>query len=158
MKKEITHKIDYILTSQGLGLSIDETKELFNDGRVMGRYGEFVYANRTNTKRSDNENSSYDIIGENDLKIEVRSVTPSSGLSFASSKEVGSGREVTEEGFKQKMDSVDMFVAVDYRNIEEIKLINVTKDDINKMMSNKIIRKNKSVQDKKFYKYIENNG
>lgn len=157
MREEITHKIDYILTSQGLGLSVDETKELFNDGRVMGRFGEFIYANRTNTKRSGNENLPYDIIGENNLKIEVRSVTPSSGLSFASSKEVGSGREVTEEGFKEKMDSVDMFVAVDYRNIEEIKLINVTKDDINNMISNEIIRKNKSVQDKKFYKYIENN-
>jgi hypothetical protein len=157
MREEITHKIDYISTSQGLGLSIDETKELFNDGRVMGRFGEFIYANRTNTKRSGNENLPYDIIGENNLKIEVRSVTPSSGLSFASSKEVGSGREVTEEGFKEKMDSVDMFVAVDYRNIEEIKLINVTKDDINNMMSSEIIRKNKSVQDKKFYKYIENN-
>ena len=157
MREEITHKIDYILTSQGLGLSVDETKELFNDCRVMGRFGEFIYANRTNTKRSGNENLPYDIIGENNLKIEVRSVTPSSGLSFASSKEVGSGREVTEEGFKEKMDSVDMFVAVDYRNIEEIKLINVTKDDINNMISNEIIRKNKSVQDKKFYKYIENN-
>lgn len=157
MKKEIKHNIDYISMSQGLGISVDETKEFFNDGRIMGRLGEFFYANRTNTKRSGNENLSYDIIGKNNLKIEVRSVTPSSGLSFASSKEVGSGREVTEEGFKEKMDSVDMFVVVDYRNIEEIKLINVTKDDIYNMMSKKMIRKNKSIQDKKFYKYIENN-
>lgn len=157
MRKKIIHKIDYITTAKGLGLSLDETKTLFNDGRVMGRYGEFVYSNRTNTKRSGNENLPYDIIGENNLKIEVRSVTPSSGLSFASSKEVGSGRKVTEKGFKEKLNSIDMFVAVDYRNIEEIKLINVTKKDIYAMVNKKIIRKNKSIQDKKFYKYIENN-
>ena len=157
MRKEIRHKIDYISAAQGLGLSVNETKELFRDGRFMGRYGEFVYANRTNTKRSGNENLPYDIIGENNLKIEVRSVTPSSGLSFASSKEVGSGRKVTEEGFKEKMSSVDMYVAVDYRNIEEIKLIDVTKDDIYNMTSKKMIRADKSIQDKKFYKYIENN-
>ena len=84
-------------------------------------------------------------------------MTPSSGLSFASSKEVGSGRKVTEQGFKEKMSSVDMYVVVDYRNIEEIKLIDVTKDDIYNMTSKKMIRADKSIQDKKFYKFIENN-
>ena len=46
------HKIDWKKVSEGLGISEENTKKCFNDGRFMGRYGEFVLAEKTNSNRA----------------------------------------------------------------------------------------------------------
>ncbi len=147
MKKLNTYKIDWKLVSVGLGLSVEDTIQMFDDGRFLGRLGEFLHQNSEKGKRQ-NENSSYDIQEVNQTKTEVRSITDK--VSFASSKEVGFGRKVTENGFIEKLNSVDRFVLIDKRNINEGSLdtIEVTKDDVLELQ----LGKNKSVSSKKFFK------
>ena len=150
----ITHSLDLEKVSEGLGLSIEETKSFLDDGRIVGRLGEFIYAKKTKSKRAKSEGSSYDIDSSSGKKIEVRSITDS--ISFASSKEVGYGRQVTEEGFQNKLDSLDYFVGIDFRDIENLKFIDISKPMIDEMILNGIVRKNKSVLSKKFFNFIEN--
>tara|TARA_R110000803_G_C11782715_1_gene296848 strand:- start:42 stop:548 length:507 start_codon:yes stop_codon:yes gene_type:complete len=148
------HKLNLEKVADGLGLSLNETKSFFNDGRIIGRLGEFIYAKNTNSKRAASEGSSYDIDKSDGKKVEVRSITKQ--ISFASSKEVGYGRQVTEQGFSDKLNSLDYFVGIDFRNIENLKFIEVTKPMISEMIIKGIVRKNKSVNSNKFYNFIEN--
>ena len=146
------HKIDWKKVSEGLGISEENTKKCFNDGRFMGRYGEFVLAEKTNSNRAKSEGASYDIDSYDGLKKEVRSITKQ--ISFASSKEVGFGREVTEKGFQEKLDALDIYVGIDFRNMGEIEFIDISKEMVSEMINSGLMRKNKSVNADKFYKFI----
>ena len=148
------HKIDWKKVSEGLGISEENTKECFNDGRFMGRYGEFVLAEKTNSNRAKSEGASYDIDSYDGLKKEVRSITKQ--ISFASSKEVGFGREVTEKGFQEKLDALDIYVGIDFRNMGEIEFIDISKEMVSEMTNNGMMRKDKSVNANKLYKFLIN--
>ena len=148
------HKIDWKKVSEGLGISEENTKECFNDGRFMGRYGEFVLAEKTNSNRAKSEGASYDIDSYDGLKKEVRSITKQ--ISFASSKEVGFGREVTEKGFQEKLDALDIYVGIDFRNMGEIEFIDISKEMVSEMINSGLMRKNKSVNANKLYKFLNN--
>jgi hypothetical protein len=147
MKKLDIYKIDWELVSEGLGLPLDKSIEMFNDGRILGRLGEFLHQEREKGERQ-NENSSFDIVEIDKIKTEVRSITTQ--VSFASSKEVGFGRKVTENGFLDKLNSVDRFVLIDKRLINDglLETIEVTKEDILGLE----LGKNKSISADKFFK------
>ena len=153
MEQKLKHQLDLEKVAEGLGLSVDETIKFFNDGRIVGRLGEFIYANKMGGNRAKSEGSSYDVDGVNGERIEVRSITE--GISFASSKEVGFGRSVTEEGYAEKLDSLDSYIGIDFRNLSELSFIEITKDDLADMNEKGILRKNKSVGSNKFYEYLE---
>ena len=153
MEQKLKHQLDLEKVAEGLGLSVDETIKFFNDGRIVGRLGEFIYANKMGGNRAKSEGSSYDVDGENGERIEVRSIT--NGISFASSKEVGFGRSVTEEGYAEKLDSLDSYIGIDFRNLSELTFIEITKDDLVDMNEKGLLRKNKSVTSNKFYEYFE---
>lgn len=154
--KQIKHKINYELLSKALGISEELSIQFLNDGRIMGRLGEFILQENGIGNRSENENTPYDNITTDGKKIEVRSITDK--VSFASSKEVGFGRTVTEEGFKTKLDSLDYYMCIDFDNKNEIKFIPITKTDIDRMIKDGILGKNKSVSKKKFMEYVNSNG
>lgn len=150
MEKTLSHKIDWKKVAEGLNLPIDETKKFFNDGRIIGRLGEFIYATKLNSNRSQNENASYDINMNNGDKVEIRSIT--SQICFTSSKEIGFGRKVTDEGFEAKLNSLDYFVGIDFRNLDELNFIRIEKSDIaNNGVLHKHLRKNKTVSSANFY-------
>ena len=151
MKKIGTHKLNYEKLSEGFKLPVDDVIKFLNDGRIMGRLGEFIHSLSSGGGRQ-NENSSFDILEENSQKSEVRSITKQ--VSFASSKEVGFGRKVTENGFKEKLNSIDRYVLLDLRNLKNgtYDTIEVTKEDIN-MLS---LGKNKTISAKKFFKIYDN--
>ena len=153
MKQKLKHQLDLEKVAEGLGLSVEETMKFFNDGRIVGRLGEFIYANKMGGSRAKSEGSSYDVDGENGERIEVRSITH--GISFASSKEVGYGRSVTEEGYAEKLDSLDSYIGIDFRNLSELSFIEITKEDLVDMNENGLLRKNKSVASSKFYEYLQ---
>ena len=153
MEQKLKHQLDLEKVAEGLGLSVEQTIKFFNDGRVVGRLGEFIYANKTGGNRAKSEGSSYDVDGVNGERIEVRSITE--GISFASSKEVGFGRSVTVEGYAEKLDSLDSYIGIDFRNLSELSFIEITKDDLADMNEKGILRKNKSVGSNKFYEYLE---
>jgi hypothetical protein len=153
MEQKLKHQLDLEKVAEGLGLSVEETMKFFNDGRIVGRLGEFIYANKMGGSRAKSEGSSYDVDGENGERIEVRSITH--GISFASSKEVGYGRSVTEEGYAEKLDSLDSYIGIDFRNLSELSFIEITKEDLVDMNENGLLRKNKSVTSNKFYEYLQ---
>lgn len=153
MEQKLKHQLDLEKVAEGLGLSVDETIKFFNDGRIVGRLGEFIYANKMGGNRAKSEGSSYDVDGVNGERIEVRSITH--GISFASSKEVGFGRSVTEEGYAEKLDSLDSYIGIDFRNLSELTFIEITKNDLVDMNEKGLLRKNKSVTSNKFYEYFE---
>jgi hypothetical protein len=150
MKKIGTHRLDYEKISEGFKLPINQVIDFLNDGRVMGRLGEFIHSMSSGGGRQ-NENSSFDILEKNNQKSEIRSITTE--VSFASSKEVGYGRQVTENGFKEKLDSIDRYVLLDLRNLKNgtYDTIEVTKEDI-EMLS---LGKTKKMKATKFFKIYD---
>jgi hypothetical protein len=151
MKKIGTHKLDYENLSEGFKLPVNKVIDFLNDGRVMGRLGEFIHSLSSGGGRQ-NENSSFDILEKNNQKTEIRSITKN--VSFASSKEVGYGRKVTENGFIEKLNSIDRYVLLDLRNLKNgtYDTIEITKEDINMLG----LGKNKQMSAKKFYKIYDN--
>jgi hypothetical protein len=116
----------------------------------MGRLGEFIHSLSSGGGRQ-NENSSFDVLEEDNQKSEVRSITKR--VSFASSKEVGFGRKVTEKGFKEKLNSIDRYILLDLRNLKNgtYDTIEVTKEDI-EMLN---LGKNKTIEATKFFKIYD---
>jgi hypothetical protein len=152
MKKIKTYSFDWDLVGAGLGLPPEKTFEMFNDGRILGRFGEFLHANSENGERQ-NENSSFDVKEKNNVKSEIRTITDK--VSFASSKEVGYGRQVTEKGFIEKLNSIDRFILIDKRLLLEgsLDMIEITKEDLNELY----LGVNKSISAKKFYEKYDRN-
>lgn len=83
------------------GLSVELLSKFFNDGRIVGRYAEFIIESLGIGKRAGNENCSYDNVSPDGLKIEVRSMYDR--VSFAPSNEVGKGRKYTDDGWEKKI-------------------------------------------------------
>jgi hypothetical protein len=150
MKKINEHKIDWELVAKGFGLSVEDTIEMFNDGRMLGRVGEYLHKKSENGIRQ-NENSSFDVKESNGVRSEIRSITEN--VSFASSKEVGSGRTVTEDGFNEKLNSLDRYILIDKRKIKQglLSFIEVTKKDV----INLELGKKKSISANKFFKIYD---
>lgn len=149
MEKIDNKTIDLELLSQALGLdSANQAYEFLNDGRIMGRLGEFW----TSGKRQ-NENSPFDVKNNLGERIEVRSITDK--VSFASSKEVGYGRKVTSEGFQEKLNSLDKYLLLDMRGLKEgnVEMIEITKEEVQKLP----IGVNKSISAKKFFEIYDRN-
>jgi hypothetical protein len=151
MRKINTHRLNYEKLSKGFNLPVEQVIDFLNDGRIMGRLGEFVHSISSGGGRQ-NENSSFDILEENNQKTEIRSITKN--VSFASSKEVGYGRKVTENGFIEKLNSIDRYVLLDLRNLKNgtYDTIEITKEDIKKLD----LGKNKQISAKKFFKIYDN--
>ncbi len=150
MRKLDTYTIDWDKIAEGFELSKEQTIECFNDGRMLGRIGEFLHKVTSGGVR-ENENCSFDVKEKDGKKSEVRSITKQ--VSFAPSKETGFGRKVTEKGFNEKLDSLDRFVLLDLRRLKQgvVDSIEVTKEDL-KILP---LRKNKTVCSKKFFKIYD---
>jgi hypothetical protein len=149
MKKIKTARIDLELLTSALGVKdSNDAYNFINDGRITGRLGEFwVEGERQN------ENAPFDVENTLNERIEVRSITKK--VSFASSKEVGYGRNVTEEGFVNKLNSLDKYLLLDLRDLKDgmIHMIEVTKKDLESLP----IGKNKEISAKKFYEIYDRN-
>jgi hypothetical protein len=149
MKKIQTKEINLELLAQALGLTdSEEAYNFMNDGRIIGRLGEFW----VDGKRQ-NENAPFDVKNEDGERIEVRSITKK--VSFASSKEVGYGRTVTDKGFKEKLNSLDKYLLLDIRTLKEgrIDMIELNKSQLDELP----IGKNKDMSAKKFYEIYDGN-
>jgi hypothetical protein len=146
MKKIYDVNIDWGKVSEGLGLPKDVVIEWFKDGRRLGSIGEYYHEKIEGGKRQ-KENSKFDVLETENVKSEVRAITDK--VSFASSKEVGYGRQVTEEGFNEKLNSIDRYILVDPRNIidGQLSMIEITKEDVYNLK----LGKNKSISSKKFF-------
>ena len=145
----------YNLTKSEIDCFIKEHNYLLKDGRQLGKIAETWVAKFVNGVKQP-ENSPFDVLtkksdyyGEN-IRIEVRSAIKK--VSFAASKEVGYGRQVTENGFKEKLNNLDVFIIIDSRNIENgyVEFIEINKTDIQKLG----LGKTKSINANKFWEKI----
>tara|TARA_Y100000996_G_scaffold252432_1_gene198595 strand:+ start:149 stop:622 length:474 start_codon:yes stop_codon:yes gene_type:complete len=153
MKQILKHKINYKQVSKGLGISEDLVVKFFNDGRIIGRLGEFILEDKDVGKRSDNEGTSYDNVTDDNKHLEVRSIT--NRLSFAPSKETGYGRTVTEEGFSEKLNVVDSFIAIDFKdNPSELDFYKIPSVDVKRWSDEGFIGKGKAVSRNKILSKI----
>jgi hypothetical protein len=152
MERINTYTINWDKVAEGLGLTTDKTIDMFDDGRMLGRLGEYLHENSEKGQRQ-NETSVYDVKESNNIRSEIRTITDK--VSFAASKEVGSGRKVTEEGFQEKLNSLDRFILIDKRLILKgiIHSIEVTKEDLEVLP----LGKNKSISAKKFFENYDGN-
>ncbi len=145
----------YIDGNTKINLPYNICMEFFNDGRVFGRLLEFIISNEYKIKRSCNEGSFYDNETFDGKKIEVRSLT--NQVSFAPSKEIGSGRKVTKEGVYEKLNLVDEFWIGDLETLftNTPIIYTLTREDVFDIFNSNIIRKNFSVGRSKFLKWIQ---
>lgn len=152
MKKLYTYKINWERVAEGYGLSVESTIKMHNDGRIMGRLGEFIHEKVMGGLRQ-KEQSKFDILESNGIKSEVRTITKQ--LMFASSSEIGSGREVTIEGLQGKLDSIDRYVVLDIRKIDDgdITFIEITKEDLYNLPTTT----RASIDAEKFYEIYDRN-
>jgi hypothetical protein len=150
MKKINECVVNWELVAEGFGLTVKDTIEMFNDGRMLGRVGEYLHKKSENGIRQ-NENSSFYVEEVDGTKSEIRSIT--NNVSFAASKEVGSGRNVTEEGFNKKLNSIDRYILIDKRKINNgiLAFIEVTKNDVITLK----LGKKKSMSANKFFKIYD---
>ena len=98
------------------------------------------------------EKSPFDLLEKDMTRSEIRSAV--SNVSFAASKETGYGRKVTEEGFKDKLDSLDRFLIMDTRKIKENHTVDfweLTKEDVLSLG----LGKNKKMKASKFWKIVD---
>lgn len=145
-------KFDLTTIATAMGLTTDETQKFFNDGRIVGRYAEFVIQNKGIGNRSKSEGTAYDNDMSNGQRLEVRSITKH--VSFASSKEVGYGRQVTANGWAEKLNAVDVWCLVDFNDIEEWHFIFLTTDEVKQMAERNVLGKNRNVSRNKFLNYL----
>jgi|APCry1669189034_1035192.scaffolds.fasta_scaffold01544_7 hypothetical protein len=150
MEKIKTHHIDFNLISKGLNLPVEDCIDFFDDGRIIGRYGEYVIKNHLGGEKT-KENESYDVKHLCE-KLEIRCITDK--LSFASSKEVGYGRSVTKEGFEEKLRNIDSYVVIDKRDVNNLNFFKITKEEVIKLEDSSLLGKNKSISSKKIYKLL----
>ncbi len=147
------HQINLEKIAEGFNISVDAVKKFLNDGRIIGRLSEFIREEVRGSTRASSESSPYDVSDVINGREEVRSISKN-GISFASSKEVGYGRVVTEEGFKEKLNSLDIYVAVDFRDIENLIFHEITKDEIVLLEKNGKLGKNKKMSAEKIYEFL----
>ena len=143
------HYIDYKSLAKGFGLTQAATKKFLKDGRIIGRLGEFIVERKLSGKRT-NEGS-FDVTADNGAKIEVRSLTDK--VCFAASSEIGSGRQVTEEGYSKKLESLDYYIVVNFEK-DILKFYNVYKSDLEYMENRKMLNSNKEIRRDRFLNYI----
>lgn len=151
-----TFKIDIQQIANGMSLSVDEARAFLDDGRIVGRYAEFVVQNKQIGNRAKSEGSSYDNDAPDGKRIEVRSMD--TRVSFSSSKEVGYGRKQTAQGWADKLNAVDIWCLVDYSNFEEWSFIFLTTDEVKHMADIGVMKKNHSISRRKLLKYLTKNN
>lgn len=119
------------------------------DGRIIGNIAEDWFAKYSNGVRLE-ETAPYDVLEPNGIKSEIRSCVRE--VSFGSSKEVGYGRKITNEGFQKKLDSLDRYIIIDSQQIDNgyVSFIEVTKDDLESLK----LGKNKKMKATKFFRLV----
>jgi hypothetical protein len=153
MKVLFERTVNFNMIGKAVGIPADAARELFSDGRMLGRLAEFQVANELKGKRT-HEHSAFDVLHAK-KRIEVRSLIKKDdrGMSFAPAKETGSGRTITEHGFQEKLDSLDFFIAAELLDTDKIRYFQITKEDIDMFELNGYIRPaTKTIGYNTFYK------
>ncbi|MES2886011.1 MAG: hypothetical protein V4709_14490 [Pseudomonadota bacterium] len=98
---------------RAMGVSADEVREYFTDGRRISFLIERRFAREVLQGRlAPSEGTPYDVIDAHGGKWEVRSLSDR-GIYFCPSHMVGSSRNFDERGFMAKLDGIDGYLVSD---------------------------------------------
>ena len=105
---------------QAMGVSADEVREYFTDGRRISFLIERRFAREVLQGRlAPSEGTPYDVIDAHGGKWEVRSLTDR-GIYFCPSHMVGSSRAFDERGFMAKLDGIDGYLVSDIEQFPDV--------------------------------------
>lgn len=111
-------EFDSEFIGEGLGLTPDQVKDWFHDGRNVSKVMEMNMANKLGCRLSKTDEG-YDLIAPDGKFWEVRCLTER-GASFAPSKMTGAGRKFNMEGMIEKLQLVKGYVVTDIQLFPKI--------------------------------------
>lgn len=94
------------------GIGDDQVLSIFRDGGNASIILENVLGHHLQVPQAPNRNSKWDLTLP-DGKAEVKCLTPSSGVKFIPSGQVGSGRTYDEVAFRERLDGIVAFYVPD---------------------------------------------
>ena len=110
-------QIDWLGISKAIGLGENETRDLFLDGRLSGELLQRVVIRNFNlvpAKNCDVYDALFPVTRE---KLEIRLIT-TYGIKTAPSNQIGSSRIFNRELYMNKIQSLDYFLFIDLRTLE----------------------------------------
>lgn len=108
--------VDWNGVAKAIKLSINETEELFSDGRVSGELLQRIAIRQFGLLPSNNcdlYDAKFPLSQE---KIEIRLITKY-GLHTRPSNQIGSKREFDEKAYIKKLEKIEYFLLIDLRTI-----------------------------------------
>lgn len=108
--------VDWTGVAKAIGLSINETEELFTDGRVSGELLQRIAIRQFGLKPSSNcdlYDAQFPITQE---KIEIRLITRN-GLQTRPSNQIGAKREFDQAAYVKKLETIEYFLLIDLRSM-----------------------------------------
>ena len=112
MQPYVYFKWDISQLAEAHSISFLEAEETLRDGRKIGFILEYKARYLIEGGRRSKEYAGWDIETSDGSHHEVRGITKY-GISFASSKNIGTGRAFNEGDFLDKLESVKSFILVD---------------------------------------------
>lgn len=111
-------RVDWSGIAQAIGLSDQETRQLFSDGRLSGELLQRVvirYFGLIPSRNCDVYDATFPATFE---KLEIRLITKY-GIKTAPSNQIGSSREFNKENYIKKLETLDYFLFVDLRVLDD---------------------------------------
>lgn len=135
--------------AEALKIDEKEVQNYFTDGRRIS----FILERRIASEIicgdiADSEGKYFDIVAPNGNKWEVRSITKG-GIYFCPSYMVGSGRSFDEEGFLQKLDKIQGYVASDITQFPTVPFWVIPVETVRKWWQNGDLGKRSKISRKK---------
>lgn len=110
-------QVNWDMLAQAIGLPETETRELFKDGRLSGELLQRVAIRSFNLIPAKNGEKYDGKFPNTREKLEIRLIT-TYGIKTAPSNQIGSSREFNQEAYIKKLESIDYFLFIDLREID----------------------------------------
>lgn len=157
MKADFVGKLEWDLgkLQVAMGLTVDEVKTYFRDGRRAS----FILERRIARELVDgeiapSEGAPYDIKTKDGFLWEVRSVT-AQGIYFTPSNQVGKGRQFEQAGFDEKLQAISGFLVSDIVEFPRVNIWRISCDEVIAAFGVGLLGKNAKISRAKFLKMIE---
>jgi hypothetical protein len=147
--------IDIKKLSDGLYINLEDSLDIFSDGRIMGLISEKILAATPGWLKS--TSNVYDITDNQKHKLEVRSIT--NQVIFSPSKNIGIGRKFNENDLLKKFDSIYGFLLIDLNKLDlynnQLYYIIIKSDIVKNWYCKGLLGKNCSKNRKAFFQLLE---
>ncbi len=141
------------LIGEGWHIPQEQIEELYHDARWLSPHMELFLAQELKGKLAPSKKSPFDIYDADGKKQEVRCMTHN-GVSFAPSKDTGSGRQFNEDNFFEKLREIDGYIVCDVIFYPLVHCYFTPKKVVKEWYGQGKFRKNASILRTKFLKLV----